>query len=364
MHRFASQTLLFKPDCRVFCAQGPGCRYLRGRNGAEHARLFIHTTLDVVKEAARRDIADHGGTQVINAPEANVAIPYIRQCWSMPDIVNTLSPTLPHELSGRTVLVWVHGFRQKFYPVLNIGSHLHHTVSQLSTHDPGSNGSLPIIMTFLWPACNNVLQYRQARSKATMAGARLKVLLQTLKAAGCRTVLMGHSMGCRVALHALLRESAGAQDRDVCEHLILVAAAVAANSLSVGGEFPRRQISATKITVVSSLQDDVLRDSFPIGESIIQKPVALGRSGPVEPFPPDVCHLDVSDSVPNHSPNLAILSLNVQRCMMDALGGAYHMADVSTQNVSDDVWSAVSGENLADEQSMSLEEDNEEDEES
>lgn len=360
--RFSSHTLLFQPDCRVFCPQGPTCKFLHGPNGRAHAELFTHTTSGVFRAAAAQDLANHPKTVVVNDSAANVAVPFVRECWSVQCSDTGAFSKLPPSLAGRTVVVWVHGFRQRFYPVVNIGRHLLHRFSS----PLGDKEEKPIFLLFLWPACSRVLQYGASRSNAESASRHLAALLEILKAEQCRSIVIGHSMGCRVALRSLLRAPTcnATEDGVMCSRLILVAAAVPEDALTTGGEFPRGRIAAGKVDVVSSLRDDVLRDSFPRGEAAVgllsgrlQMPAALGLSGPVAPLPPDVFHLDVSDSLASHSPNMAITCPAVQRCIWEAIGLPHLVPSSSSDTLTADFRSAVSGDDLIDDQSMSLEND-------
>lgn len=335
-------TLLFQPDCRVFCLKGP-----------VHQGM-IHTTRDVVRAAAARDLRRHPPATVANAPpNTTVTIPYVRQCWSVP--AELAGARLPAALQGRTVLIWVHGFRQLFYPVLNAGAHVLHRLNE----GVEGEGPRPAVMTFMWPAYQSKLAYSSARGNTPEAGARLKRLLQLLKQHGCRCVVAGHSMGCRVALHALLELDA-VEGEPLCDQLVLIAAAVSSNSLAPAGSFPRANISAARLTVVSSRQDDVLRDIFPKGElmSNLSMPSALGYEGPEPPVPPSVEHLDASSSIAGHSPNVALLSWEVRRLLREAVGLPAPPVPADDA-MSSDSWSSLLLSEDSDTETVSLDEDTE-----
>eukprot|EP00927_Polykrikos_kofoidii_P064052 TRINITY_DN59064_c0_g1_i1.p1 TRINITY_DN59064_c0_g1~~TRINITY_DN59064_c0_g1_i1.p1 ORF type:complete len:405 (-),score=41.88 TRINITY_DN59064_c0_g1_i1:32-1246(-) len=360
--RFSKSTLLFQPDCRVFCLNGPNCRLLHGPHGQVHREHFIHTTGAAIRASAVRDQQYNPRTVVVNNAGANVSVPHVRQCWSVGFSDGEERAVLLDSLTRKTVIVWVHGFRQKFYPVVNIGNHLRHRF------DSAEIPVRPSVVTFLWPAYGHFWEYKSARSNAALAATRLTILLQMLRDHDCRITVVGHSMGCRVALAALAQESASvaARNRDLCKHLVLIAAAVASDSLSDVGEFPRDRIAAEQLSVVSSQRDDVLRDFFPKGEALFgsltglsRTPVALGFSGPALPLPPDVFHFDASDEVGNHGPNVAIASPAVMRCISNAADLPISDAASSADGF-DDIWSIASADYLADDQTMSLEDDAEE----
>eukprot|EP00747_Dinoflagellata_sp_TGD_P225759 gnl/TRDRNA2_/TRDRNA2_99500_c1_seq2.p1 gnl/TRDRNA2_/TRDRNA2_99500_c1~~gnl/TRDRNA2_/TRDRNA2_99500_c1_seq2.p1 ORF type:complete len:388 (-),score=39.48 gnl/TRDRNA2_/TRDRNA2_99500_c1_seq2:5-1084(-) len=338
--RFSEMTLLFQPDCRIFCINGPDCRFLQGPRGAEHGRHMLHQTYQVVRAAAAEALEKHGRATVANAPAGTtISIPYVRECWAIG--AEPAGTNFPPALVGRRVVVYVHGFRQRFYPILNAGSHLLHRI-----REAGAGG--PVVLTFVWPACRNPLQYATAREKASEAGARLQSLLRLLQHHGCRSMVIGHSMGCRVSLLALRSEPAVADAGILCEHLMLLSAAVPANALAATGDFPRDCIAAAEISVVSSQRDDVLRDRFAKGEAMatFQMPIALGFSGPELPCPRNVTHLDVSETVAGHGVNAVFQSHGFQQLLQMAAG----LPALPTDEASEASWSSL---RQADEEAVS-----------
>jgi len=320
-----------------------------------------------VRAAAENYIQSHS-TFVVNAPRISVGVPYAPQCWSF-DPADTVDVTsLPAAFSERTVVVWVHGFRQNFLRTVEIIGHLKHRLQESSAAF-GSNG-LPVVIGFLWPAYSQKLSYAHARGNAWSAAPRLKALLEALRLRCCRVVVIGHSLGCKLSLEALHRSNAttgdiSLRDSSLCSHLILVSAAVPSDALSPGGRYPRSHVAAQQVTVISSEHDIVLRKYFAVGETAsrlllkagsMRHPAALGHVGPASPVPPEVHCLRARIS---HNENSALASIDVQRCIVAAASGVAFLAPSSFGGLSVDSWSRdVDVDNVTGENFVCLEDDN------
>ena len=311
LNEFTPYTLVFKPDCRLFCPNGLDCKLLRNQT---HRDLFIHTTKHAVKQAA----ASSPPTKVTNqasCPTLTVpTVPHVPECFAIQAEEATASatgspPPLPTSLRGRRVVVWVHGFRQRYFRVVNVAAHLLHRLGQGTSAPPPTS---PIVLAFLWPCHARKAAYGLARADAMRAAPRLRALLRALHGAGCDVRVIGHSMGCRVALQALLQDT-GAEPSVLCSQLHLLGAAVDADALSAGGEFERGRIGAEAVSVYSSLHDEVLRAHFRLGEAISGRGASAGALGMAAP-PAGIAGVDtvdVSESVGGHNPNLWLLSSQV-----------------------------------------------------
>lgn len=331
LSRFSERLLLFRPDCRLFCARGTGCKLLAdGESARTHRELFIHTTVEAVRAEASRDLASRSPTTVVvNDEAASVALPFVSHCWALDRALDFGSSgncraVTPEVLSGRTVIVWVHGFRQRFFRVVSVGHHL------LSLLGMGAGEEKPAVVTFLWPCHLGAAGYGRARADAEHASPHLSTVLNVLHACNCRVVVVGHSLGCLVALRSLLRPCMVETEDHICSHLLLLGAAVPSNALSASGDFPRSRVAATDITVLSSANDDVLRKFFGIGESVasllsgrlLVPPSAMGLVGPTVPVPAGVRQLDVSATVSSHNPNTWLRSSDVLGPIAAAAGSS------------------------------------------
>ena len=267
---FNSESLCFQPDTRLFCNDGMCCKLLNNPD-SEHGRLFIHTTPGVIQKMAEAAPA----TVVINRPSLSVKLPHVPRAWALRATTDAAvsesassasAVDIPEELAGRRVVVWVHGFRQRYFRVISVASHLAHQLGcqggDGEGDEDGGTASRTVVLAFLWPSHCNKAAYGLARADAMRAAPRLTATLSALRAAGCCVTVIAHSMGCRVALTALTAEDTSttapsqpstaasgakvsvptgeagcAPGAELCSHLFLLAAAVEANSLSVGGEF-------------------------------------------------------------------------------------------------------------------------------
>ena len=204
---------------------------------------------------------------------------------------------------------------------MGVVSHLQHRLRQ---YCPDFDG---VAMGFAWPSHCKKAAYARARSKTERAATHLAAVVRTLRARGFRVALVGHSMGCRVALLAMRdQDSTGGVDA-----MVLLGAAVPDGSLADGEEFARARIRAESIVVLHSRHDATLGRPFAWGEaaSLARKTRAMGRWGVRAPCPVDCVSVDVSDSVPDHNPNLWLLSNDVMQHVMTALFPAQHLLGLS-----------------------------------
>jgi len=174
------------------------------------------------------------------------------------------------------------------------------------------------------------MEYRKARRSADQAASELTRLLELLSARGCFITIAAHSLGCRVALQALLKTSDVENGHHVCSHLFLLAAAVQANALAPSGEFPRTRVSAQEITAMYTVQDKVLRGYFGAGENVAnllgchfrdvhRKVAAIGLDGVATPIPAKCSSINQSDAVCGHNPNIWLMSPDVMGYIMSAV---------------------------------------------
>eukprot|EP00966_Prymnesium_polylepis_P045955 1063626-Prymnesium_polylepis.1 len=56
----------------------------------------------------------------------SVSLPHVTRAWALPEEAAGSATTVPDALRGRRVFVWVHGFRQRYFRVIGVASHLAH----------------------------------------------------------------------------------------------------------------------------------------------------------------------------------------------------------------------------------------------
>lgn len=387
MSRFSTNTVLFQPDTRLICHRGNACPLLRvaradrtASAARQHAALFIHTEARAL-EAQAVEIAPN--TKVANSP-IKLSVPGVATCWSLDptaiapsstrqgteaqsasaatadevaaaagDQERDEAPNLPRVLvrrggeQGSVVLVYVHGFRQRFRRIVSVGEHFRARLGRpregadvgVGAAEAQAEPAGPVFVTFAWPSHKRGTAYGKARHAASIAAESLRMAVAALRCCGFkRVVVIGHSLGCRVSLHAALNAPPEAR----IDHLILMAAAVSNTDLGPKGEFSRKSLVADEVTVLYSGRDNVLGRSYEIAEATLgggagQK--ALGRHGPHESVP-GVHAVDVSSTVGDHNPNVWLLSASVLGCISSAL---YPSGDCAKENsVSDAVDRIVS----------------------
>jgi pimeloyl-ACP methyl ester carboxylesterase len=312
---------------RLFCQNGPECPLLEkarqdpGDNRSQqHSALFIHTT----KEALFSEAAESQATSCVNAPALTPAIPHVRYCWAI-DEPAPMTDTLPDYLRvgrGRTAVVLVHGFRSRYHRFIAAADYLRFRMTGEVSVLPGTYSSPPphsppasIVVGFLWPCHLRSLAYGKSRDKAMEAAPRLRAVVDTLCHAGFSVVVVGHSMGCRVALRALSISSDATAPVPAVTSLVLLGAAVESECMGPDAEFPLQKLNARRVVVCHSHNDDTLGTLFSAAETVFAASpncVALGKTGirvvnPVGSLPELVC-VDVSASVPAHHINAWLAS--------------------------------------------------------
>ena len=215
-------------------------------------------------------------------------------------------------------MLWVHGFRQRYFRVVSVA---HHLLKRFRDADAADAG--PVVMPFLWPCHEHGLAYALARAEAQRSAPRLAATLAALRRARAgRVAVVAHSLGCRTALAALSGGGAGAAG---CDHLVLLGGAVAADALADGGEFARGRVRARRVSVLHSDHDEVLRSYFALGEASAlagggggAAKAAIGLVGPARPLAAGVDAADVTATVPCHNPNAWLLSEEVMLRVREA----------------------------------------------
>lgn len=253
----AAEALLFQPDTRLFCPHVE-CR----DHSAEHRRLYIHADRGTILAAA----AACAPTRVVNRPAVLMTLPHVAECWLVHEGSGVTEMQLPMSLESREVFIWVHGLGQRYFRVVGVASHL---ANRLGC-DPDAADEGRRVVAFLWPShTRRRLAYAPARSNAMRAAPRLRALLCALRQAGCAVTLAAHGMGARVALRALLSPSGRRNEPPLCEHLVLLSAAVDCAALNAHGEFPRERLQCVRVTNLYSASDPLLqRERFYLGEAL------------------------------------------------------------------------------------------------
>jgi len=142
---------------------------------------------------------------------------------------------------------------------------------------------------YLWPGLGGnwveSVQFHRAQAQADLSAAKLAEYLN----AGEPGVVMAHSLGCKVALQAVVKHGAK------IKLLVLMGAAVAADCFTT--DYAQADKTVGKIHVFWSGRDEVLGRAFMLD----QFTHALGHDGPKGIVPPWVTATDVTDVVGSHS---------------------------------------------------------------
>merc|ERR1719375_332397 len=133
--------------------------------------------------------------------DESVSLPYVRRCWCLDAPHGRDVSQLPASLRGRRVVVFVHGFGQGFHQIVNASRQLR---QHLQAAGGCGRGASTAVLAFAWPSHKGKASYARARGDADLAAKRFATVLSVLAALGCSVTVVAHSLGCRVALSALL----------------------------------------------------------------------------------------------------------------------------------------------------------------
>lgn len=183
----------------------------------------------------------------------------------------------------RSVVVLVHGFNvDRDNGVRSLGG-----LMQLLA--PALQGTL--LIGVLWPGDSRAraLSYSFEGNDADDTARRLAQWLATLICPTASLSFVAHSKGCRVVMRTIEHLAAAGQSRRI-DQVCLLAAAIDRTSLTAPGPkaFAAVTLQATRVTVLSSVSDRVLRFAYPAGDLLqgwvyaeTDEPgLALGFKGP------------------------------------------------------------------------------------
>ncbi|CAK9023211.1 unnamed protein product [Durusdinium trenchii] len=187
-----------------------------------HIKQFLHVPLNVLHAASRADMEQRGRTEVANTPDLKMLLPFVPK----------------------------HGFRFNLMRVVRTS----YALRQLTKDLPCAQSAL--ILSFVWPSHRQRKSYSKARGHACDSAQYFATLLLLLSQLGCSVHVVAHSLGCRVAMAALLELE---EARETCvqlKYMALLGGAVAREALEPEGEFPLRRPgdrNASKVCVTAHL---------------------------------------------------------------------------------------------------------------
>lgn len=173
---------------------------------------------------------------------------------------------LGQAVSHKKVLLLVHGYNNVFEDVKE-----NYSLIERKTNIFAS-GMFDVVLGYLWPGGDHAWEYKPAKGRANVAGARFIDILRLFSNSGVSLTVETHSLGSRVALKAV--DISG-----IPVELLLTAAAIDNESLEDGEEFSRAAKKSSSTFVFHSMRDDVLNVPYRLSEG----DTALGFSGPENP---------------------------------------------------------------------------------
>ena len=171
---------------------------------------------------------------------------------------------LPKILSGKKVLILVHGYNNDQIEIYDAYNSIEQTISTLLP------GKYDYIIGYAWPGGDSGKSWWYAKKKAEGAAQLFGELLNSLS---CSAIdVMSHSLGAAVTLGALLQ----GQSKKLIRNYFCTAPAVDNESLEPGRKYHNSLSVLDKIFIFHSVEDDVLRKLYTAAEW----DHALGLRGP------------------------------------------------------------------------------------
>ena len=189
---------------------------------------------------------------------------------------------------GKKVLVLIHGYNNEMPAVIQAYDRVVEMMrlSHLLAPDPGG---YDLVLGYTWPGGWNQLSFPVAVLRANTAAKRFRATLEKLQFAAASIDVQTHSLGARVALEALDRGGI------TLRNLWLLAAAIDDETLEPGEEYFAAAQRCSRVYVLHSEQDPVLRTAYRLGD-VPDFDRALGWKGPQRPH-----------RIREHSPNTKVV---------------------------------------------------------
>lgn len=172
------------------------------------------------------------------------------------------------EISGKRVLVLVHGYNNEPEDVHNAYAIIESKIAKLTANQ------IDQVIGYIWPGGDDPLDYFAAKRRANALARRFGIWLQKMEGNNATIDLMGHSMGVRVILKALKT-----RDRRVVRNVFTMAAAVDNQSVQRDEEFFVSTQQCENMFIFHSKHDSTLKYLY----SIAEFDYALGLVGPEDP---------------------------------------------------------------------------------
>ncbi|GLS27385.1 alpha/beta hydrolase [Marinibactrum halimedae] len=170
------------------------------------------------------------------------------------------------ELSGKKVLILVHGYNNEQDEVYDAYSIIERKISKhLST-------TYDAIIGYSWPGGDNRLDWWAAKSRANSVARQFRFLLEMIGEKAVAIDVMSHSLGARVVLKALKQS----RKKPLLNHYYCTAPAVDDEVFEDDEEFSNTTHKVTGLFVFHSKRDSVLARAYRVAEF----DNALGLYGP------------------------------------------------------------------------------------
>lgn len=179
------------------------------------------------------------------------------------------------QVSGKRILILIHGYRNQGDAIAKSYGKVEAELRRRGLLGSGP-GQYERVVGYLWPGGWARVGFPISVLRANKSGRRLRGLLEQLAVVGATVDLQTHSLGARVALEALDRQTVR------IANLHLAAPAVDNECIQQREEYQEACESCDRVYVFHSLQDSVLRVTYRIGD-FPEFDEALGAKGPDEP---------------------------------------------------------------------------------
>lgn len=192
--------------------------------------------------------------------------------------------------AGQRVLLLVHGYNNDADEALATYRTIQKNIDGMNLYDA--------VIGYLWPGCDEKLEYFYAEKNAAELASRAKSHIQNLSQSATHLDILAHSMGNRLMLEAL-QNASSEKGKKLVRNFYSLAPAVKDNSIEINQPFFRSVEQCEKMFVFHSNRDGVLKIAFFLAE----RSEALGYKGADNPAkaPENVQFIDCTEFVDGHS---------------------------------------------------------------
>jgi esterase/lipase superfamily enzyme len=210
--------------------------------------------------------------------------------WAEQD--SSLSLT-EQDLRNKNVLVVVHGYNNTFPDAITSVDDVNSYLGEIQRKDHKTFYDL--IIGYIWPAYDSFVEYGFAVNHSDELKVRVFNHLKQLKNLGANIDVLAHSLGNRLILEALSKQT---YQEPLIDHFFSMAPAVDVNSIEKGQIFHHDCHTIKSFYVMHSSHDDVLKYVYPLAS--FHEALGSDTLPNLKKIPSNIQFVDCSSEVAGH----------------------------------------------------------------